>query len=155
MQTTINETVLTGTVRAYPGCRMHFRVSSDDTNNSLAVVDIISVPGSEPPRHIHQFEDELIFLKKGEAAIYIGDDMVEAKAGDIVFMPRGIPHHFKILSEKAMITLVITPGGFDRFFEAITLPYKGDTPPSVERAPTQDEINYFTAVAESFGIQFV
>ncbi|MEO5892304.1 MAG: cupin domain-containing protein [Ferruginibacter sp.] len=155
MQTTVSEAVLTGTVRAYPGCRMHFRKSSEDTNNSVAVVDIISTPGAEPPRHVHQFEDELILVKKGEAIFYIGDEIIAAKPGDVLFMPRGVPHHFKILSEKALISLVLTPGGFERFFEAITKPYDGDTAPPLEGEPTTEEISYFVAVSESFGVTFV
>jgi len=155
METTISKPALTGTVRAYSGCRMHFKVASQQTNNSLSVVDITMDAGAEPPRHIHYNEDELVFLKEGEVVYFVGDDIIEATAGDVIFMPRNVPHHFSIRTKSVACTLVITPGRFDHFFEAITFPYNGTTPLAIERAPTNEEIGMFVEISEKFGVEFV
>ena len=146
---------LADSVRAYPGCRAHFRLVADQTNNSLAVIDLVKTPGSEPPRHVHLNEDETVFLKQGEMTFFIGDDIVTAATGDVIFMPRNVPHHFAITSTEAIMTLVVTPGGFDKFFEAITIPYEGESAPPIEGAPSEEELTALFTAAERFGINFL
>lgn len=152
---TINNLSLLNTVRANPGTRAHFRIVSAQTNGTMAVIDADIIPGGEPPRHVHTKEDELIIIRNGEIEFFVGDDIIYAKAGDKVFMPKEVPHNFAVQTPEASVTIVVTPGGFENFFEAITLPYEGVNVPTVDRAPTAEEIGYFTATCERFGMYFV
>lgn len=111
-------------------------------------------PGSELPRHKHIWEDETLIIKKGKIIFFVGDDLIYAKPGNIVFIPRGTPHHFVITSEKACYTLIITPGGLEKFLEEATQPYDQANVPAMQRPLTEHEMKAMTINAEKFGIRF-
>ena len=49
--------------------------------------------GAGPPLHVHDY-DEIFIIRQGRARFTVGDDVIEAAAGDIVFGPAHIPHKF-------------------------------------------------------------
>lgn len=74
-----------------------------------------SLAGTEPPPHIHQNEDETFIIQEGEVRITIGDEVIDAKPGMVVFAPR-IRHTFKIMTPTVRWTILFTPGAFSNFF---------------------------------------
>jgi quercetin dioxygenase-like cupin family protein len=50
-------------------------------------------PGAGPKLHRHDYE-ELFILHEGQGAFTIAGTTVEARAGDIVVIPTGLPHSF-------------------------------------------------------------
>ena len=153
--TTVHErTTETENRRLYPGTIFNILVSAGESNNAIAIADYEAIPGSEPPRHVHSIEDEIFILKEGSITFFRGDDIIEAGAGDTVFLPVNVPHHFKITSEKVKGTLIATPGNIETFFRLLSVPYDGDTIPPVT-PPTDEQINFFVSLTESFGMKFV
>ena len=146
---------LKNTVRAYPGCRIGFRLTSKETSDALAIMDMQVMPGAEPPRHYHLWEDETIILHKGTATFFVGDDIINAKAGDIIFMPRTIPHHFVVTSANAHCTLIVTPGGLEHFFEEATFSFDESNVPSPGKTVTMEARDRISKTAEKFGIRFL
>ena len=51
-----------------------------------------SDPGQFVPVHIHPAQDEFILVQEGELSLKLDGMWSVAKAGDLVRMPRGIPH---------------------------------------------------------------
>jgi quercetin dioxygenase-like cupin family protein len=51
-------------------------------------------PGTFVPLHIHPHQDEFIYMLEGTFDLQLGDAKVQASAGDLVRMPRGIPHSY-------------------------------------------------------------
>jgi quercetin dioxygenase-like cupin family protein len=153
METVLSASSLRNTVRVRPGNRMWFRLTAKETNNALSVIDVQMTPGSEPPRHVHQWEDETIIIHEGTATFFVGNDIINAKKGDVVFMPRMVPHHFVITSATAHCTLIATPGGIEAFFSAISSPFDQQFVPVSER-PSAEAIGKLVAAAEKFGITF-
>jgi mannose-6-phosphate isomerase-like protein (cupin superfamily) len=54
---------------------------------------------SGPPRwiaplHLHRHDDEAWYVLEGTLCVRIGKDVVEARAGSSVFVPRGTPHTY-------------------------------------------------------------
>jgi hypothetical protein len=63
----------------------------------------------------------------------IGDDVVEAGPGELVFKPRGIPHAFwNAGDEEARILELISPGAFSEYFRELAPLLGGDGPPDFE-----------------------
>lgn len=62
-----------------------------DANVSFFLVDC--PPGSGAGLHKHPYE-EVFIVQEGEATFTVGDDTVEARAGQIVVVPAGVPHKF-------------------------------------------------------------
>jgi quercetin dioxygenase-like cupin family protein len=52
-----------------------------------------SDPGEGPALHHHPYGETFI-IQEGQATFTVGDDTIEAHAGDIVVAPAGVPHAF-------------------------------------------------------------
>jgi len=46
------------------------------------------------PPHVHHCDDEAWYVLEGELCIQMGEDVVEARAGSSVLVPRGTPHTY-------------------------------------------------------------
>ena len=51
-------------------------------------------PGTFVPRHIHPTQDEFIYMLEGIFDLELGDARLQARPGDLVRMPKGIPHAY-------------------------------------------------------------
>jgi len=99
-------------------------------------------------------EDEVFIIEEGEMHVYLGEELIEAKAGDTVFLPRMVPHHFVIKSDYIKMTLIITPGNFGNYFIEMTTPFVGNTPPPVEEM-TREQILKSKELTMQYRIHFV
>jgi quercetin dioxygenase-like cupin family protein len=73
------------------------------------------------PLHRHAREDEYSYVLQGRLGAILGDDVVFAKPGDLVFKPRNQWHTFWNASdEPARILEIISPAGFERFFNELS-----------------------------------
>ena len=61
------------------------------TNVSFFLVD--APPGSSPKLHKHPYE-EVFVVQEGTVTFTTGDDVVEARGGQVVVVPSGAPHKF-------------------------------------------------------------
>ncbi len=79
---------------------------------------VAEVPaGNGPPIHIHHNEDEVIHVTQGEYEMWLDGTISRLKPGQSIFLPRGVPHTFHIISEvPGRNVTVLTPGGFEQFF---------------------------------------
>jgi mannose-6-phosphate isomerase-like protein (cupin superfamily) len=69
------------------------------------------------PLHLHTREDEYSYVLEGRMGALLGDDVVEAGPGDLVFKPRNQWHTFwNAGDEPCRILEIISPAGFERFF---------------------------------------
>ncbi len=73
------------------------------------------------PLHRHTREDEYSFVLEGRMGALLGDDVVEAGPGDLVFKPRDQWHTFwNAGDEPCRILEIISPAGFERFFREVS-----------------------------------
>jgi mannose-6-phosphate isomerase-like protein (cupin superfamily) len=69
------------------------------------------------PLHRHTREDEYSYVLEGRMGALLGEEVVEAGPGDLVFKPRNQWHTFwNAGDEPCRILEIISPAGFDRFF---------------------------------------
>jgi quercetin dioxygenase-like cupin family protein len=61
---------------------------------SCFAFETLDPPGTFVPLHIHPRQDEFIYMLEGTFDLQLGDAKVQASAGDLVRMPRGIPHSY-------------------------------------------------------------
>jgi uncharacterized RmlC-like cupin family protein len=73
---------------------------------------------------------------EGELTFQLGDDVFIRRAGELAFAPRGMPHTYANLSgAPAHALLVITPAGFERYFDRIAARLSGNEPPPEASKP--------------------
>jgi gentisate 1,2-dioxygenase len=69
------------------------------------------------PLHRHSREDEYSYVLEGRLGALLGEDVLEAGPGDLVFKPRDQWHTFwNAADEPCRILEIIAPAGFERFF---------------------------------------
>lgn len=91
-------------------------LDSQATEGQLTVGLFDAPKGEAPPVHLHTREDEVLVLLKGEALVWVGDERHELSAGGAVYLPRNIPHGYRITSERADLLLIATPAGMEEMF---------------------------------------
>jgi len=99
-----------------------YKATKEETGGAYALLEN-PVAGEGPPPHIHETEEEAFYVLEGELKILLGDQTFTAKPGDFVLVPRGIVHTFsKAGTESAKMLVIISPAGFEKFFEEIAGP---------------------------------
>jgi mannose-6-phosphate isomerase-like protein (cupin superfamily) len=90
-----------------------------------------------PPLHIHHGEDELLQIIEGTVRIVCGDADATVGPGGFAYLPRGVPHTFRVQGdEPARMLAIFTPGGVEQMFaesgvptDTAQLPEGDGTPP--------------------------
>jgi quercetin dioxygenase-like cupin family protein len=108
--------------RAIPGALFHFLASGQQTNNLFSLMYIEVHKGNEPPVHVHQNENESYYILEGAIRFWVGNEIIDAKAGDFIHLPKGIPHKFELQSECVKELMLITPSGLEKWFWDNSLP---------------------------------
>ncbi|MDM6891151.1 cupin domain-containing protein [Enterobacter cloacae] len=62
--------------------------------------------GEGPALHVHKY-DEIFIILSGKVLFKIGDDYIEAEAGDVLFGPANVPHRFKNVGFTPLETMDI------------------------------------------------
>lgn len=98
-----------------------FKLGGEETGGALAVGLVTVAPGGGPPPHVHAAEDELFLVLEGRFAVWTEGMRSEVGPGDVVFLPRGVPHTYhNVGHEPGRFWVVANPSGFEHFFEAFS-----------------------------------
>jgi quercetin dioxygenase-like cupin family protein len=73
----------------------------------------IMEPGGGMPAHTNTVEHEQYVLR-GRARIGIGDDVVQVKQDDVVYIPAGVPHWYQVEGDEQFEFLCVVPNQPDR-----------------------------------------
>src|SRR5436190_7451774 len=103
------------------GIGVRFMIDGGETGERFSLVEHPMPPRSlAAPLHRHLREDEYTFVLQGTVGALLGDEVVVAHAGDLVYKPRNEWHTFwNPTDEPASILEIISPAGFENFFEEL------------------------------------
>jgi quercetin dioxygenase-like cupin family protein len=73
---------------------------------------------SASPVQVHDREDETIVLLQGSGIWWVGDQRWELCEGGVAFLPRNVPHAYRLTSPAVDMLVVCTPSGMEDFFRA-------------------------------------
>jgi quercetin dioxygenase-like cupin family protein len=115
------------------GSQIFHKVKSKDTDGVFAIIEIVTPREKGVALHVHEREDELVYLLEGEIEVTLGNQKMKAVPGVMALLPRGIPHGFRNIGNMPSRLLdTILPGQFDNYFvELAALFAAGD--PSAEQ----------------------
>ncbi len=77
-------------------------------NSELHVLEL-----SKVKLHSHSLEDHIVYVVRGQGAARLGDESRQVKAGDILNIPKGIPHGFTKEGKENLVFLVVATAGWD------------------------------------------
>ena len=100
---------------------VRFMINGEDAGGDFSLVEHpLSPRALAAPLHRHTREDEYSFVLEGQVGALLGDEVVIAGPGDLLFKPRNQWHTFwNAGDEPARILEIISPSGFERFFEEL------------------------------------
>lgn len=115
------------------GIGVRFMVDGVESGGGFALVEHPMEPHAlAAPMHRHSREDEYSFVLEGRVGADLGGEIVYGETGDLIFKPRGQWHTFWNAGDgPARILEIISPAGFEKFFETMTdLAGRGELDPA-------------------------
>ena len=102
-------------------CGVRFMVWGEESGGGFSLVEHpIPARHLAAPLHRHAREDEYSYVIEGRLGAQLGDDVVYAEAGDLVFKPRDQWHTFWNAGDTiCRILEIISPAGFEHFFDEL------------------------------------
>lgn len=120
------------------------KVSAEDSDGTLAFFHLVVPPMSGPPRHVHTREDELFYVLEGELIFELDGERHTVRAGDTVYLRRGVAHTYQnFTTSDARLLIATTPGMFCNLFIELS----AATPLGTLPAP-----DLIDAIATKYGI---
>jgi mannose-6-phosphate isomerase-like protein (cupin superfamily) len=141
---------------------VRFMVDGATTDERFSLVEHpMSARALAAPLHRHTREDEYSYVIEGRMGALLGDDVLEAGPGDLVFKPRGEWHTFwNAGDEPCRILEIIAPAGFERFFaELVDLGGVAQADPQTlgdlcQRYELEMDPSSVPGLVERFGVRF-
>jgi quercetin dioxygenase-like cupin family protein len=93
------------------GFDLFLKVSAKDSDGQLSMFSGTYRKHDGPPLHVHYEQDEEFYITEGEFLVQVGEERFTLKAGDLIFLPRNIPHTFLTLSDTGRMVFMTHPSG--------------------------------------------
>ena len=127
---------------------VRIKISPGGATGRFAMITQDVSPGTAIPVHLHEKEDEVIFIQSGTGRAALGDDTFDLAAGSTLFVPQGTWHGGRNTGSTTMKWIALySPSGFDGYFREIGR-RAPDEPPR-RRTPEERE-----ALDRRFGIRY-
>jgi mannose-6-phosphate isomerase-like protein (cupin superfamily) len=101
---------------------VRFMIDGSEAGERFSLVEHPMSPRAlAAPLHRHTREDEYSFVLEGRMGALLGDEVVEAGPGELIFKPRDQWHTFwNAGDEPCRILEIIAPAGFEDFFHELS-----------------------------------
>jgi mannose-6-phosphate isomerase-like protein (cupin superfamily) len=141
---------------------VRFMVDGEVGGGNFSLVEHpMSAQALAAPLHRHTREDEYSYVIEGRMGALLGDEVLQAGPGDLVFKPRGEWHTFwNAGDEPCRILEIIAPAGFEGFFaELVDLGGVSQASPAVlgelcERYALEMDPSSVPELVQRFGLRF-
>jgi quercetin dioxygenase-like cupin family protein len=104
------------------------KVVGESTHGGLSIVESLVPAGYAPPVHIHNGKDETFYILEGRFSFVCGAQSWQVTPGSLVFLPRDVPHGFRVSDDgPGRLLLIGNPAGFEELIHEL-----GDPAPQTE-----------------------
>ena len=99
-----------------------FKADGEEVNNQYAITEWwIDKNGPGPDPHVHEHNDELIYVIEGPISVLIGEEWQELQKGGLVIIPSGTQHTFSNKSDQRVGLLnILLNGAYEAMMPQIT-----------------------------------
>lgn len=133
------------------GSLFEIKLGSAETSEGLELAEVVQPPGIATPLHRHQNEAEVFYILEGLVDYEAGGVLHRLEAGSVMYLPRAVPHRFRIRGEEpARILAVVSPGGLFDLYRRVGLAASSRTIPA---DPDPDEFRRWCELAPTFGLE--
>lgn len=126
---------------------------STGSTRLLMAIEVLE-PGGYVPTHLHEDQEELVFVFSGRGQAVIGRDEVELAPGSSIYLPPKVWHGITqvIGNEPLRLVLIYNPPGMEGFFRELSkLSSAEDIGGPFSLQPNLETL---TQLAQRYGIRF-
>lgn len=124
------------------------------TDGAMTAMRVTQPPGIATPLHIHHREAEVFYLLAGELDYEAAGELHRITVGDLIWLPQGVPHRFRIRGDASAEILALgIPGGLDSLYAAVGVPATERRIP--DAYPADDELARWRTAAGDHGMEVV
>jgi mannose-6-phosphate isomerase-like protein (cupin superfamily) len=135
----------------FAGALMILKAADEQTEGRFAFMDQ-RVPGNyAAPVHVHHCEDEAWYVLEGEVTFFCGDEIFSAGPGAWVFLPKDVPHSFRVGAAGGRLLTLSAPAEFANFVKAA-----GEPAPQLVMPPAEPgDMKQLAKIAAKYGIELI
>jgi mannose-6-phosphate isomerase-like protein (cupin superfamily) len=130
-------------------------VGTEEGADGISVLESLAPRGDSPPLHVHHDEDEVFHILEGELRFRVGDDDLRAGPGETLLAPKGVPHTYRVESERGRWLVTTARGNFERFVRSFSRPAEAAELPEPAGPPTPEQAEALAAASRAHGIELV
>jgi quercetin dioxygenase-like cupin family protein len=112
------------------------------TNGLFAIIEQNNKEGAGVLRHVHTREHETFHVCEGEVLFRVGEIEILAPTGTTVYLPREVPHGFRV-NRPTRALLGAYPTGVEKMFRRLS-----------ELPPGPPDMEKVTEICAEYGIHF-
>ena len=95
-------------------------LTPQQTNSGYYLFEFEFDPESGNRLHVHQHEDEVVYVIEGGIEIRLEDQKLQAVKGGVAHLPKQIPHAlYNPLKTTSKYLAMAIPGGMEKFFDEL------------------------------------
>jgi quercetin dioxygenase-like cupin family protein len=131
-------------------------VAADETGGTFGASLVTQPPGVATPLHVHTYEAEAFFILEGTMTYRAGDLVHELAEGSFIYLPKGIPHAFRVTGPRPVRFLgLAVPGRLLDLYDEVGMPAIEHRLPGADGTPMDVEIARWNEVGPRYGLQVV
>jgi quercetin dioxygenase-like cupin family protein len=134
---------------------MSLLVKTEQTDGAFSLTEYLSKPGNEPPAHVHDHEDEFFYVLEGRIDAYIGKEVFSVGQNEGVYLPKFIPHTFRIITPQLRMLILMSPGGLEGYFREMSEPARSLGLPEHQANYGQVDMDHALHAGKQHGISFL
>ena len=93
--------------------------------------------------HVHENDDEMFEITEGRLEVTLEESVHVLVKGDVIFLPKTVPHGFRALGKTSMWVSLIPGGGENMFSELAALP------------PGPPDMPTISQISQKYGVRFL
>jgi quercetin dioxygenase-like cupin family protein len=122
------------------------KLTPQQTNSGYYLFEFEFEPQSGNGLHVHNFEDEVVYVLEGSIEVRLENQNLKATKGGVVHLPKKIPHAlYNPLKNTSKYLAMAIPGGMEKFFDELA---------EAQEAGLLDNTTH-KSISEKYGIEWL
>lgn len=130
--------------------------SAAETAGAFDMSLVTQPAGSATPLHVHTREAEAFYLLDGNLTYRAGEQTYRLSAGSFIYLPRGIPHAFRVTGTgPARFLALVVPGALMALYDEVGRPAPERRLPEPGETSLAADVPRWIEAAPRYGLRIV
>ena len=139
-------TIPPGSGKIFKSVGVTNKLTGAQTGGAYSLFEVELEPESGTLLHVHRYEDEIVYVLRGEIEIRLATQRLHVLKGGVAYLPKNIPHAFyNPLKTPLKILVTAIPGGLEDYFDELEA--------ALAIGPVDDELH--NKISLKYGIEWL